>query len=124
MRGILFWQKNMRTGVSRYFSCHKHHYPHHRYHLIAIFTSCILPFGFVGTGVVAAVVDVFVVVTVAVVGTVVATVVFDVDVVVDAVVVADVSAVVASVVEVDSHWSKEGASLGPPTALHSACRVR
>jgi len=67
-----------------------------------------IPFGFVGLGV-----DVAVVFAVAVT-------------VVDAAVEVSIVAVVAVVcsVVVAAHWSKEGASLGPPTASHSACRVR
>jgi len=78
--------------------------------------------------VVVAIVVVFVFVIVAVVGTVAAVVFLVVVVansvcVVGAVVVVGVSAVDKVVVRVASHWSKGGASLGPPTARHSACRV-
>ena len=71
-----------------------------------------LPFGFVGLGV-----DVAVVFAVAV------TVV---DAAVEVIIVAVVFVVVAVVgsVVVAAHWSKAGASFGPPTALHSARRVR
>ena len=55
-----------------------------------------------------------------------AVVVIVVDVAVVVIVVAVVFVVVAVVgsVVVSAHCSKEGASLGPPTASHSACRVR
>ena len=71
-----------------------------------------LPFGLVGLGVDVAVVFAVVAVIVdAAVEVFVVTVVFVVVAVVGSVVVA-------------AHWSKAGASLGPPTALHSAFRVR
>ena len=66
-----------------------------------------LPFDLVGLGVVVAIAVVVIVV--------------------DAVGVAVVDSVVVAVVDsvvVAAHWSKEGASLGPPTASHSARRVR
>ena len=66
-----------------------------------------LPFGWIGLGV-----DVVVVVVV--------------EAAVEVLIVAVVFVVVAAVGSdvIVAHWSKEGASLGPPTALHSACRVR
>ena len=83
-----------------------------------------LPFDLVGLGVVVAVV--FAVVVIVVDTVVVAVVAVIVDAAVEVFVVAVVIVVVAVVgsVVAASHWSKEGASLGPPTALHSASNVR
>ena len=82
-----------------------------------------LPFDFVGLDVVVAVVFAVVVI---VVDTVVAVVGVIVDAAVEVFVVAVVIVVVTLVCSVvaASHWSKEGASLGPPTASHSASNVR
>ena len=81
-----------------------------------------LPFDLVGLGVVVAVAVVVIVVDA--VGVAVVTVIVDaaVEVFVVAVVIVVVT-VVGSVVAA-SHWSNEGAPLGPPTALHSGYRVR
>ena len=81
-----------------------------------------LPFDLVGLGVVVAVAVVVIVVDAVVVAVVTVIVDAAVEVFVVAVVIVVVT-VVGSVVAA-SHWSKEGASLGPPTASHSASNVR
>ena len=83
-----------------------------------------LPFDLVRLGVVVAVV--FSVVVIVVDAIVVAVVGVIVDAAVEVFVVAVVIVVVTVVgsVVAASHWSNEGAPLGPPTALHSGYRVR